>query len=82
MAEEGTIGTLSGRLKGTEEQLIVTITGDVYARLKSLSDGKMRNAQNPKEAVELALELLIQAEGKEIALIEGGKIVATYNLWR
>jgi len=78
---EEVIGTLRGRLSDAEEKLTLTVTGEVYRALKRLSP-KMRNASTPREVVEIALELIIKAEDKEIALIDQGRIVATYNLWK
>lgn len=76
-----TIGRFGNRLGRAEDKLVLTITGDVYNHLKRFS-GKMKSASTPKEVVELALELLVRAEDKEIAIIDRGNIVATFNLWR
>jgi len=78
---EDVIGTLGDRLGDAEEKLTLTVTGDVYRALKHLST-KMRNASTPREVVEIALELIIKAEDREIALMDQGRIVASYNLWR
>ena len=76
-----TIGKLGNRLGKAEDKLTITITGDVYSHLKRFSR-KMKGAGTPKEVVELALELLVRAEDKDIAIIDRGNIVATFNLWR
>lgn len=76
-----TIGKWENRLGRTEDKLPLTITGDVYNHLKRLST-KMKSASTPKEVVELALELIVRAEDKDIAIIDRGNVVATFNLWR
>ena len=76
-----TIGRFGNRLGRAEDKLVLTITGDVYNHLKRFSN-KMKSASTPKEVVELALELLVRAEDKDIAIIDRGNIVATFNLWR
>jgi|Deesub1362B_J571_1020462.scaffolds.fasta_scaffold02417_7 hypothetical protein len=82
MAEEPqTIGVLGNRLEKAEDKLVLVITGEVYNHLKRFST-KMKAASNPREVVEVALELLVRAEDKEIAIIDEGNIVATFNLWR
>ena len=78
---DDTLGTFSGRLQGAEEKLTLTFTGDVYQTLRRLST-RMRNADTPQAVVEIALELISKAEGKEIALLESGRVVTTYNLWK
>lgn len=82
MSEDAeTIGRFGNRLGRAEDKLVLTITGDVYNHLKRFSN-KMKSASTPKEVVELALELLVRAEDKDIAIIDRGNIVATFNLWR
>jgi hypothetical protein len=80
MSNQGTITTLSDRLRGSEDNLVITITGEAFIQLKRLSS-KMKNVGNPKEAVETAIELLLRAEDKDVAILDNGRVVSTYSLW-
>lgn len=81
MSTESPISRVGNRLEETEEVLTITITGEALTDLTRISE-KMKNITSPKEAVELAIELLIKAEGKDIALMDRGRVSSTYRLWR
>mgnify|MGYP006883560976 CR=1 FL=1 len=74
------IDSIGGRLDRVESRLEITIKGQMYTSLVRLSK-KMRNANAPKDVVEIALELIMKAEDKEIVLMDQGHMVASYDLW-
>lgn len=75
------IDQVSNKLDAAEGKLDITIRGAMYASLVRLSR-KMRNTSTPKDVVEIALELIVKAEDKEVVLMDQGRIVANYDLWR
>ena len=75
------IGQFNNKLAKTEDKLEIVITGDVYNHLRRFS-GKMKGASNPRDVVELALELLLRAEDKDIAIMDGERVIARYTLWK
>lgn len=81
MPGEAPIAEIGNRLGKSEDNLIITITGEAFIQLKRLS-GKMKNVDNPREAIETAIELLIKAEDKDVALLDNGRVVNTYSLWK
>lgn len=81
MPNQDTIDRISGRLGASEDNLVITITGEAFIQLKRLS-GKMKNVSNPKEAVEMAIELLLKAEDRDVALMDKGRVINTYSLWK
>ena len=76
-----TINKIGSRLGASEDNLVITITGEAFIQIKRLS-GKMKNVSNPKDAVEMAIELLLKAEDKDVAVLENGRVVNTYSLWK
>ena len=81
MPHKDTLNSLSNKLEASEDNLVITITGEVFIHIKRLS-GKMKNANSPKDAVEIAIELLLKAEDKDIAVVDKGRVVNTYSLWK
>ena len=75
------IDQVSNKLDAAEGKLDIAIRGAMYASLMRLSR-KMRNTSTPKDVVEIALELIVKAEDKEVVLMDQGRIVANYDLWR
>lgn len=75
------ISQRSNRLQTSVEKLSIEITGQMYADLERIK-GKIQDAKDVKAVVELALELILEAEDKEIRLVKDGKIVSTYNIWK
>lgn len=76
-----TINKLGSRLGSSEDNLVITVAGEAFIQLKRLS-AKMKNASNPREAVEIAIELLLKAEDKDVAILDKGQVVTTYSLWK
>ncbi|MDY7075913.1 MAG: hypothetical protein SXV54_03215 [Chloroflexota bacterium] len=70
----------TGILTQLEQERSVVVHGEMYDLLEQLC-GKMRHASKVSEVVQTALELLLKAEGKEVVLMERGRVVARYNLW-
>lgn len=70
----------TGILTQLEQERSVIVHGEMYDLLEQLC-GKMRHASKVSEVVQIALELLLKAEDKEIVFMEQGRVVARYNLW-
>ena len=68
-------------LQGLEDERSVIIQGEMYDLLEQLTR-RMRLASSVSQTVGIALELLVKAEGKEIVLMEQGRVVTRYNLWK
>ena len=68
-------------LQGLEDERSVIIQGEMYDLLEQLTR-RMRLASSVSQTVGIALESLVKAEGKEIVLMEQGRVVTRYNLWK
>lgn len=75
------ISQRSNRLQTNVEKLSIEITGQMYADLERIKE-KIQDAKDVKTVVELALELILEAEDKEIRLVKDGRIVSSYNIWK